>query len=298
MPDLALRLNRDMLVMTTSFDYQLASQGFTSDSDREYVVLCEPELIDEAYKLEKVINTPCFVTPTEGMTEAQLAHGNYPAEAAADMVRSAYEAADACTPQHIIASLGPSGLPLDPSSAPSLKQSRMQYQNAARVLAEYPFDAVFLTGFSDVSDAQCALMGVRAVYDGLVMISLVPNADGSFADGRTLADAVELCDEYGADVIGIRGGFTPDVLVPLASTVVTATNKAVLVEIDVNKVDKRQFEPTDDNPYPTANEMTELAVKLYGAGVQFLRAVGAATPAYTGALLSTVSGHDVVMPCS
>ena len=39
--------------------------------------------------------------------------------------------------------------------------------------------------------------------------------------------------------------------------------------------------------------MEGAAVKLYAAGVQFLRATGQATPAYTGALVATVSGLDV-----
>ena len=55
MPDIQMRFNKDMLVLSTPLDYQLASQGF-DPSDREYVVLCEPELIEEAFKLEKSID--------------------------------------------------------------------------------------------------------------------------------------------------------------------------------------------------------------------------------------------------
>lgn len=65
MPDIALRFNRDMLVLSTPLDYQLESQGFTCEADRAYVSLCEPELIEEAFKLEKMLDTPCFVTATE-----------------------------------------------------------------------------------------------------------------------------------------------------------------------------------------------------------------------------------------
>ena len=43
----------------------------------------------------------------------------------------------------------------------------------------------------------------------------------------------------------------------------------------------------------TPDTMQPAAVKLFGAGVQFLRATGAATPAYTGALAATVAGLDV-----
>lgn len=63
------------------------------------------------------------------------------------------------------------GLPLDESSATSLKASRAQYQTAVKELTEYPFDALFFSGFTSAYDAQCALMGARAVYDGPVFLS-------------------------------------------------------------------------------------------------------------------------------
>ena len=60
MADLALRFNRDMLVLSTSMIQFFANHDFDINSERNYVVLCEPELIDEEYKLESVIGTPCF----------------------------------------------------------------------------------------------------------------------------------------------------------------------------------------------------------------------------------------------
>ncbi len=294
MPDIALRFNRDMLVLSTSLDYQLTSQGFDKPSDREYVALCEPELIEEAYKLEAVIETPCFVTATEGITKARLAHMRFENQAE-EMARIAYETAASFTPQHIFAAIGPTGLPIDPSSASSLKQSRQQYQEAVQCLAQHPFDAVFFSGFARLADAQCALMGARAVYDGPLMITLCPTYEGGFPDGSSLDEAVALCDEYGADVIGIASSATPAVLEQQVRLMAQATAKPLMVEVVVGRVDKRQMEPTVENPYPSPQDMMHLAWNLRTAGVQFMRAVGAATPAYTGVLTATLSGHDVVL---
>lgn len=294
MPDIQMRFNKDMLVLSTPLDYQLASQGF-EPSDREYVVLCEPELIEESFKLEKSIGVPCFVTPTEGITEARLAYARFEGRSA-EMARIAYESAAQFSPQHLIAAIGPTGLPLDPTSAVSLKQSKQQYHDAVLALKEYPFDALFFTGFRNLSDAQCALMGARAVYDGPLFISLVPAEGGIFSDGRTLAEGVALCDEYGADVIGVESYAPARVLVGYAKEMAAATDKPLLMDISVRRKDKRQFEPTEENPYPTPNEMIDLAVRLRAQGIEFLRASGSATPAYTGALLATVGGSDVVCP--
>lgn len=105
-----------------------------------------------------------------------------------------------------------------------------------------------------------------------------------------------MCDEYGADVIGVVSDAPAHVLVGFAKEMASATDKPLLVDASVRRKDRRQFEPTDENPYPTADAVVELAVRLRAQGVQFLRASGAATPAYTGALLATVGGGDVVAP--
>ena len=73
------------------------------------VVLCEPELIEEAFKLEKSIDVPCFVTPTEGITEARLAYARFEGRAE-EMARIAYETSAQFSPQHLIAAIGPTGL--------------------------------------------------------------------------------------------------------------------------------------------------------------------------------------------
>ncbi len=293
MPDIKMRFNKDMLVLSTPLDYQLSSQGFEGLADREYVVLNEPELIEEAFNLEKTLGVPVFVAPTEGITEAQLAHARLEGHSA-DMARIAYEAGAQFSPQHYLAAIGPCALPLDPNSGASLKQSRNQYRDAVRFLAEYPFDGVFLSGFSNLFDAQCALMGARAVYDGPLLICLVPQPDGGFPCGRSLAEAVELCDEYGADVIGVSSDAPARALYGYAEIMANATDKPKLLDVVVRKRDRRQFEPTDANPYPTADALVDLALGLHARGIGFLRASGDASPAYTGALLATVSGLDVV----
>ena len=55
----------------------------------------------------------------------------------------------------------------------------------------------------------------------------------------------------------------------------------------------KNLTPLADIDDYTPDTMANAAVKLYGAGVQFLRATGEATPAYTGALAATVMGLDV-----
>lgn len=294
MPDIQLRLNKDVLVFSTTFDRTLNSEGFTEKGDREYVALCEPELIEEAYRFESIIGTPCLVTATEGITRARLSYARFE-DQAEEMAQIAYDTAAQYTPQHIIATIGPTGLPLDETSAPSLKQSRKQYQDAVQILTAHPFDAIYFSGFTNPYDAQCALTGARAVYDGVVMISFKLDAEGNLCGSKeSLADAIERAAENGADVIGISTPAPVEKLKNIIELMRSKTDKALLVELRVGKKDPRQLNPTDENPYNVPDRMVEAGIMLRSWGVQFLRAAGKASPSYTGALVAATTGLDVV----
>ncbi len=292
MPDIALRFNKDMLVLSTPIDYQLKAQGFLDPGDREYVVLCEPELVEETYKLEKVMDTPCFVTATEGITRARLAFSRFEKQAH-DMARISYEIGSSFNPQHLIAAIGPTGLPLDPTMTSSVKQSIQQYRQAASELGEYPFDALLFSAFSSSCDAECALKGARDVFYRPIFITLAPSEDGYLSDGVELSEGIAVCETAGADVVGISSKAYPELLVSFVRTIKKVTTKPLMVDVQIGIRDSSQFEPTKENPYPTPDALFVAACALQQEGVQFLRASGSATPSYTGALNAAVLGSDV-----
>lgn len=294
MADIQMRFHKDMLVLSTSFDRAFVQQGFDPKREEAYIDLCEPELIEQAYQLEKMIDTPCFCTATECITNARLAHEKFEGQGA-ELASLAWELVREPNPQHTIATIGPTGLPLDESSAPSLKASRKQYQDAVGELAAHPFDALYFSGFTNGYDAQCALIGARAVYDGPLFLSYELTDEGELpSNSHSLADAVRLADEYGADVIGIVCGARLENLETFVATLREATDKPLLVELQVRELIERALNPDRDNPYYSPDTMVEAATKLHRWGVQFVRAGGMASPAYTGALVATLAGLDVV----
>lgn len=293
MADIQMRFGKDMLVLSTGFARAFEQQGFDIETEEAYVDLCEPELVEQAYQLEKMIDTPILCTPTECITNARLAHERFEGRGP-ELAQTAWDLVDAVTPQHALALIGPTGLPLDESSAASLKASRKQYQDAVVELIRYPFDALYFCGFSNGYDAQCALIAARAVYDGPIFLSFELTDKGELPSGsHALADAVALVDEYGADVIGVVSGARPEQLEASIETLRNATAKPLLVELVVRKLIERALNPDKDNPYYSPDTMVDAALKLHAAGVQFVRASGMASPAYTGALVATLAGLDV-----
>lgn len=293
MADIQMRFDKDMLVLSTGFAHAFAQQGFDVKTEEAYVDLCEPELIEQAYQLEKMIGTPVICTPTECITNARLAHEKFEGRGP-EVAEAAWELVSAIAPQHSLAVIGPTGLPLDEESAASLKASRKQYQEAVAELTKYSFDAVYFSNFANGYDAQCALIAARAIYDGPIFLSYDLTDEGELPSrSHTLAEATQLASEYGADVIGVCSGARPEKLEGVVATLREATDKPLLIELVVRELIERALNPDQDNPYYSPDTMIDTAAKLHAWGVQFVRASGMASPAYTGALVATLAGLDV-----
>ena len=68
MPDIDMRFNKDMLVLSAPIDEVLARQGVDIEKDREFLSLLEPEAVRNAYRLESVAGAQCLVSNTAGIT--------------------------------------------------------------------------------------------------------------------------------------------------------------------------------------------------------------------------------------
>lgn len=292
MPDIALRLHKDMLVLSAPVDIALARQGIDVDSDREFISLIEPDVIRDAYCLEQIAGAQCLVTNTAGITRARLAHINME-DRDLELATASLTIMASLKPQHILTEIGPSGLPLDVSSTTSLKQNRDQYSQATRAFGEEGFDAFFLNGMNHPIDMQCALMGVRKESDTPIFASL--DIDNRFyAKKEELFQTLSLMEEYGATVIGFSTGASLDEVTALVEECRKRIETPMMVQLSVKKVDPKQAHATEENPYYCPDVMVEAATRLREVGVQFLRATGMATPAYTGTLSITSAGFDTL----
>lgn len=297
MADIALRFHKDMLVLSSPVEPVLARQGVDVERDLEFVMLFEPDSLHDALRLQVLAGAPCLVLPTAGMTPARLTHHGME-EQAPQLVAAVMEQVVELKVQHLIAEVGPCGLPLDGSSKASLNEHRDQYARVGRLFAEYELDALFLNGFESAAALKCALMGLRQVSDLPVLASVNVRADGMLAGGRdALEEALAVMEDLGAQVAGFSTAAGPDEACVLAKRAARACDLPLLAQLDVAEVEPKAKRfgvvPAKENPYGTPDAVVDAALRLRAAGVQFLRAQGAAMPAYAGALAATLSGLDV-----
>ena len=340
MPDIQLRYHKDMLVLSAPIDAALARQGIDAARDRQYLNLMEPDAITDALRLEQMAGAQCLVTATEDITQARLAHARMEGDAHT-LAHAAVQAVAELKPQHILAEIGPCGLPLDASSKASLNENRAQYADAARAFQGEPIDALFLNGFTRIDDLKCALMGVRQISNLPLFASVVlgetpldpvcSTAQGQTPDEEVLAnigqsllvgyelaeleratgmpanrkgleadrwpEAVSVMADLGASVVGFETAEPAFKAVAYAQQAAQITDLPLLAQLrataDQSARQAAPLVPLDDILEYTPDTMAPAAVKLYGAGVQFLRATGKATSSFTGALAATVFGLDV-----
>ena len=130
----------------------------------------------------------------------------------------------------------------------------------------------------------------------------VPQLNGRL-DASQWEEAIGLMADLGASVVGFETAEPLGKAMAYAQLAVKRSGLPVLAQLRVSAdaateskaaQRARSLVPIEDRADYAPDTMEHVAVKLYGAGVQFLRATGAATPAYTGALAATVSGLDVL----
>lgn len=294
MADIQLRFDKDVLVLSGPIQTGLMQLGTNTQRDAELTMLLEPEVFEDAYKLQQFAGAQCLVAYTAGLTPARLAHVGMREQGSA-LAKSALDIIDVFNPQHKLVEIAPCGLPLDAASKQSLNESCDQYKRAVQFFEGLLFDAFFLNGFTRCADLKCALMGIRKVSGAPIFASVNVDVQGYLVasewaeplpSGETLKEAARIMAEYEAQVVGFN------IVAPVASAVAfveqirEVTYLPILVQLQVEK----------DSPYNNPDTMIAAADELCGAGVQFLRAVGKSTPAYTGALVAATEDCSVVLP--
>ena len=294
MADIELRFHHDMLVLSSPLNEHMRRQGFSEADGLELLCVTEEEAVEEALRLEMLAGAQCLVTPTAGITEARLAHQRLESNAK-EVLEAAMSVTKRFKPQHVIAEIESTGLPIDPDSKSSLMANRDQYSQAAKLFEEEQVDAFLLNNLYSLSDLRCALMGVRRVSDRPIMASVKTDAQGMLLGrNQSIEDAVAVMVEYEANVVGVTVKADLEDACALVRRMAAVCSLPLLVQLEVNPETSKLPKHTHEDPYWSADTMVQALLQLRAAGAQFVRAVGKATPSYTGALATTAMGLSCI----
>jgi len=178
---------------------------------------------------------------------------------------------------YVAGAIGPLGLRIEPLGPTSFDEARDLFKQQATALLEGGVDLFVLETFSDLSEIQQAIRGIRELCDLPIIAQIAVYTDGNTAYGTTPEVFTEKLDEYGADVIGLNCGVGPAIILAALEKMRAVTSKKLSAQPNAGlprDVQGRQF-------YMCSPEyMSKFAKRFIQAGAKFIGGCCGTTPSH------------------
>lgn len=290
MPDIALRFGKDMLAIEGDMADLLRAQDIPEDACAEVTNVLDPELVQHAYQLFRLAQVPCSVTNTYGASRASLANhglGDRVEEINAAGVRLAVK----CSPQHVLAVMGPCALRMAPGGHFTFEQVFSQYFEQANALAEGKPDAILIEDMTNIAEARAATLAVHYACGLPSLVCCSFNADGVMPISQTTPEAAAvILEAAGAAAVGLNAT-EPMQALPVFKRLATATNLPLIAYVDAGVPQNRAGKAVYPN---TPDSMADIALRYRQAGAQLFGVRHGGTYSCSGAVASVLEGLDVV----
>jgi len=292
MTDIALRLNKEVIILDGAMGTMLQRDGFDTDGCNELLNVLDPESIIAIHNRYKLAGAQALTTNTFGGSRAKLSEYGLE-DRVEELNRAAVRLAKSVKPEHVLADVGPCGLVLEPLGTATFDEVFTQYVEQINALAAEQPDALLIETMSDIADARCALLAAKSCCDLPVFVSCTFDASGymelSGTDPATAAVILEAC---GADAIGMNCGLGPDQLLPLLKRMAAATSLPLIIKPNAGIP---HLDDSGTTVFPgTADELARAAHEFWLLGAQFIGSCCGSTPVFTSALYGSLSGRDVI----
>jgi len=281
MPDILMRLGREVLVVDGAMGTMLQREGVPPEQNHEQLNVTNPELVAQVHGHYVTAGAHCVTTNTFGGTRPKLAEYGL-GDQVEELNRAAVRIARASGAQHVLADLGSTGLVLEPLGPATFDEVFAHFEEQARALAAEAPDAFLLETFTDIAEVRCALLAVRSVTDLPVIASVTFGSSGrmdlSGTDPETAAVILEAC---GAAAVGMNCGLGPEQMLPLVERMAAATALPLIVQPNAGiptVVDGKTVFPG------TPDTMGEHAARFVDLGAALVGSCCGSTPAFTGAI--------------
>ncbi|MDR0500499.1 MAG: homocysteine S-methyltransferase family protein [Coriobacteriales bacterium] len=326
MPDIALRLNKDTLIIDGAMGTMLQREGALQEGMcAELLNVMESELVTDIHRRYCQAGAQCITTNSFGGTRHRLAAYGLE-DRVHELNRAAVRVARAANPEHILADVGSCGMMLEPLGTASFDEVYEQYYEQIYALASEHPDAILIETMADIADARCALIAAKdatakilsaEVSDSLSCNDTNNNSDGNeYASknstgipiivsctfdstghmelsGTDAAACALILEGLGASAVGINCGLGPDLILTLVQQMAQVTDLPIIVQPNagipyVDKCGNTAF-PVD------ANEFASYAERFCLAGASLIGSCCGSTPAFTAAIHAAVGGRQAAL---
>jgi len=265
MPDLTLRLNKDMLTVAPLLTLSLLDASFGGEECLEYFNILDADLVRETHRRFRVAGAECAPSNTLGAHRSALASFGLE-DALVDINRAGVQRAREAGFEHVLAAVRIS--PAD------------ELEEQVEALLQEEPDALWLVGQADDPLCDLAIETVHALTDLPIM---APDSIDSerrqtaigYSMGLGLTDTRELLQQR------IRAS-TPE---SQAAPFMVCPDPGAPVGNN-----QRQLSASLGR---LADTMIDFALEARALGVQFIGTAPGTSPVFTGAISAAISGMDV-----
>ena len=291
MPDIQMRLGRDVLVLDGAMGTMLHKHNLPEGQSLVQLNVIAPDLVQEVHRLYTLAGADCATTNSFGGTRLKLeAYGL--TDQLVEINRASVRLARAGGARHILAELGPTGHVLQPLGTADFDTlfDAFAEQTAALVL-EHP-DAINIATMTDIAEARCAVLAARSVTDLPVFVTCTFGLNGRMdLSGTDPETAAVILEAAGASAVGLNCGLGPEQMLPLVERMARATALPIIVRPNAGLpklVDGVTVFPG------TAEEMGQYAERFVDAGASLIGSCCGSTPAFTGAIAGYIADRSPV----
>jgi 5-methyltetrahydrofolate--homocysteine methyltransferase len=292
MPDIMMRIGRDVLVVDGAMGTMLQRAGMPAGECPELLNVTNPEMIADVHRLYRFAGADCVTTNSFGGSAPKLAEYGL-ASRVAELNVAAVRIAQREGGPHVLADIGPTGFVMEPLGPVTFDEVFAAFAEQAAALASAGPDAIFIETMTDIAEARCAVLAAKSVTDlpvfASVTFGLAGRMDLSATDPETAAVVLEAA---GADAVGMNCGLGPEQMLPLLRRMSAATTLPVFAQPNAGLP---TLDATGTTRFPgTPAEMAAFAAAAREAGAAMVGSCCGSTPVFTGAIVDAVADKSVV----
>lgn len=293
MPDIMMRLGREMLVLDGAMGTMLQRAGMLPGTCPELLNVVEPETVGQVLDLYRLAGSHCTITNTFGGSRPKLAEYGYE-DRVDEFNRAGVRVARAHGAPHILGDIGPTGLVMQPLGTATFEEVFSAFAEQAAALAAEGPDALLIETMTDISEARCAVLAAKSVCDLPVFASVTFGMGGRMdLSGTDPETAAVVLEAAGADAIGMNCGLGPEQMLPLIGRMVAATSLPVIVQPNAGLP---VLDDAGNTVFPgTPDEMGAFAERARDLGASAVGSCCGSSPAFTGAIFDAIGDRDRIV---
>jgi 5-methyltetrahydrofolate--homocysteine methyltransferase len=206
MPDIMMRLGRDVLVLEGAMGTMLQRAGLPAGECPELLNVSAPEVVADVHRLYALAGADCCTTNTFGGSRPKLAEYGY-GDRVDEFNRAAVRISKAEGAPHVLADVGPTGLVLEPMGQATFDDVFAIFAEQIAALAAEEPDAIFFETFTDIAELRCGVLAAKSVCDLPIIASCTFGLSGRMdLSGTDPETAAVILEAVGADAVGLNCG--------------------------------------------------------------------------------------------